>query len=149
MQLILTQDVVNLGTAGELVTVRPGYGRNFLLPRRLAVLATANNVSRIEHEKRAIAVKQQKELKTAQDFAGKLEGTTVNVARQAGEGDKLFGSVTTRDIGEALEAAGYPVDHRKIDLPEPIKTLGLHEVAVKLGKGVSTTIKVWVVKSAG
>ena len=147
MQLILTQDVANLGTAGELVTVRPGYGRNFLLPRRLAVLATANNVSRIEHEKRSIAAKQHKELKTAEEFAGKLEGTTVNVARQSGEGDKLFGSVTTRDIGEALEAAGYPVDHRKIDLAEPIKTLGLHEVVVKLGKGVQATIKVWVVKS--
>ena len=149
MQLILTQDLSNLGTAGQLVTVRPGYGRNFLLPRRLAVLATAKNVSRIEHEKRSITAKQQKEHKVAEDFAHRLEGTTVNVARQSGEGDKLFGSVTTRDIGEALEASGYPVDHRKIDLVEPIKTLGLHEVAVKLGKGIQATIKVWVVKSAG
>jgi large subunit ribosomal protein L9 len=146
MQVILTQDVSNLGAAGELVSVRDGYGRNFLLPRKLAVLATAKNVSRIEHEKRSIAARTAKEWKTAQEFAGKLEGTTVNVARQSGDGDKLFGSVTARDVGEALTAAGYPVDHRKIDLAEPIKSLGLHEVVVKLGNGIQATIKVWVVK---
>lgn len=146
MQVILIQDVPNLGTAGQLVTVRPGYGRNYLLPRKIAVVATERNVSRIEHETRAIQSRLAKEIKGAQDFATKLEGTTVNISRQAGEGDKLFGSVTSRDVGEALTAAGYPVDHRKIELDDPIKSLGLHEVSVKLAKDIKATIKVWVVK---
>ena len=148
MDIILTQDVANLGTAGALVKVRDGYGRNYLLPRKLAVLATAKNKTRIEHETRLIQARTAKEFKGAQDFAAKLEGTTVNVGRQAGEEGKLFGSVNARDIGEALTAAGYPVDHRKIELEEPIKALGLHEVGVKLAKDIRATIKVWVVKTA-
>jgi large subunit ribosomal protein L9 len=146
MQVILKEDVPHLGHSGELVSVKPGFGRNYLIPRGLAVAATDKNVARMDHEKRVIAAKTAKELKDAQAFGSRLEGTTVNIARQSGEGDKLFGSVTARDVGEALSAAGYPVDHRKIELPEPIRALGLHEITVRLSREVASKIKVWVVK---
>jgi large subunit ribosomal protein L9 len=146
MQVILREDVDNLGRAGELVSVKPGYGRNFLIPKGLAVLATAKNVARVEHEKRIIAARAAKHLKDAEQVAARLESTTVNIARSTGEEDRLFGSVSTRDIAEALAEAGVPVDHRKIHLADAIKTLGMHEVPVKLATDVVARVKVWVVK---
>ena len=146
MQVILTEDVTNLGRSGELVNVKPGYGRNYLIPRGLAVLATPKNVARLEHEKRVIQTRAAKQVKTAQDLAGRIEGAQVNIARVVGEEDKLFGSVTGRDVADALAEQGIQVDHRKIHVAEPIKTLGMHEVPVKLASDVSATIKVWVVK---
>jgi large subunit ribosomal protein L9 len=146
MQVILRDDLDNLGKSGEVVNVKTGYARNYLLPRGLAVKATATDVSRVEHEKRVIAARTTKLAKEAQAEAEALSQVSVSIARAVGEEDKLYGSVTSRDIAEALQAQGVKVDSKKLHLEEPIKTLGLTEVQVKLGRGVTATIKVWVVK---
>jgi large subunit ribosomal protein L9 len=149
MQLILKEDQDNLGKSGEVVNVRPGYGRNYLLPRGLAVLATAGDISRVEHEKKVIAARTAKLSKEAQAEADRLSQVTVSIARAVGDEDKLFGSVTSRDIAEALQQQGVTVDSKKLVLEEPIRALGLTEVSVKLGRGVQAKIKVWVVKKEG
>lgn len=146
MQLILKEDMDNLGKSGEVVNVREGYGRNYLLPRGLAVPATAGDIARVEHEKKVIAARTAKLAKEAQAEADRMSQVTVSIARAVGEEDKLFGSVTSRDIAEALQEKGVTVDAKKILLDEPIKALGMTEVGVKLGRGVQATIKVWVVK---
>ena len=145
MQLILTKDVDNLGKAGDLVSVKPGYGRNYLLPQGLAVTATSRNVRRIEHERRIISAQVAKERGAAQDIAGRLNGMTLQFERLVGEDDKLFGSVTSRDVADQLEKAGVTVDHRKIRLDEPIRALGKYEVEIKVHSDVSATLKFWVV----
>jgi len=146
MQVILRDDMDNLGKSGEVVNVRPGYARNYLLPRGLAIKATATDVARVEHEKRVITARTAKLAKEAQAEADKLSKVSVSIARAVGEEDKLYGSVTSRDIAEALHAQGVNIDAKKIVLDEPLKALGLAEVVVKLGRGVNATIKVWVVK---
>ena len=146
MQVILRDDMDNLGKSGEVVNVKPGYARNYLLPRGLAVKATASDVARVEHDKRVIAARTAKLAKEAQAEADKLSQVSVSIARAVGEEDKLYGSVTTRDIAEALREQGVVVDSKKIHLDEPIKALGMVEIPVKLGRGVAATIKVWVVK---
>jgi large subunit ribosomal protein L9 len=145
MQIILTQDVANLGKAGELVAVKPGYGRNYLIPRGYAVSATANNVNRLEHERKVIERRVAKEKATAQSIADRLNGMTLQFERQVGEEDKLFGSVSNRDIAEQLKKAGIDLDHRKIELEHPVKALGKYEVIVRLGAGVIANLKYWVV----
>jgi len=146
MRVILRESLENLGKAGEVVTVRPGYGRNYLLPKGLAVPATEKDEARLQHEKRVIATRVAKLAKQMQSEAERLSEVSVSLARAVGEENKLYGSVTNRDIAEALVEQGFRVDARKILLAEPIKTLGLSEVEVKLGHEVSATIKVWVVK---
>lgn len=145
MKVILREDVSNLGKSGDVVTVRDGYGRNFLLPQGLAVLATERNVKQIEHQRKIIAARNAKLARDAQATADRLAAVEVVIPRHAGEADKLFGAVTTRDIEEALKAMGLTVDRRKIHLPDPIKALGDYSVDVKLGHGVSTKIKVRVI----
>jgi large subunit ribosomal protein L9 len=145
MQVILKEDVHNLGKAGELVKVKPGYGRNFLIPQGKAVVATASNVKQIEHEKKLISAKQAQLGKDAQAMADKLATVEVQIERQAGEEDKLFGSVTSRDIAEALKDKGVTIDHRKVHMAEPIKTIGYHTIEIRLGTGVTGKIKVVVV----
>jgi large subunit ribosomal protein L9 len=145
MQVILKEDVHNLGKAGELVKVKPGFGRNYLIPQGKAVVATATNVKQIEHEKKLIAAKQVQLGKDAQAMADKLGSVEVQIERQVGEEDKLFGSVTSRDIEEALKDKGVTIDHRKVHMPEPIKTIGYHTVEIKLGNGITGKIKVVVV----
>jgi large subunit ribosomal protein L9 len=146
MQVILRDDMDNLGKSGEVVNVKPGYARNFLLPRGHAIKATASDVKRVEHEKRVIAARTAKLSKEAQGEADRLSQVSVSIARAVGEEDKLYGSVTSRDIADALGEQGVKVDSKKLVLEEPIKTLGLTEVGVKLGRGVTAKIKVWVVK---
>ena len=146
MQIILKEDLDNLGKSGEVVNVKEGYGRNYLLPRGLAVVATADDVARVAHEKRVIAARAAKLSKETQAEADRLGQVTVSIARTVGEEDKLFGSVTSRDIAEALAEQKIVIDAKKLHLEEPIKTLGLTEVQVKLGHGISAKIKVWVVK---
>src|SRR3954469_374570 len=146
MQVILRDDMDNLGKSGEVVNVKEGYARNFLLPRGHAIKATETDVARVEHEKRVIAARTAKLAKEAQSEADALSQVSVSIARAVGEEDKLYGSVTSRDIAEALAAQGVKVDSKKLHLEEPIKTLGMTEVQVKLGRGVNATIKVWVVK---
>jgi large subunit ribosomal protein L9 len=146
MQVILRDDMDNLGKSGEVVNVKSGYARNFLLPRGHAILATAGDIKRVEHEKRVIAARTAKLAKEAQGEADKLSQVSVSIARAVGEEDKLYGSVTSRDIAEALASQGVKIDSKKIHLEEPIKALGLTEVQIKLGRGVNATVKVWVVK---
>ena len=146
MRVILREDVDNLGQAGEIVNVRPGYGRNFLFPRGLALLASEKDVARVEHEKRLIAAKNAKLQQELSAISSALEKVSVSIAQATGEGDRLYGSVTSRDIADALEKQGHKIDSKKIDLPEPIKALGMTEVGIKLGRGVTAKVKVWVVK---
>ena len=132
MKLILREDVPNLGRGGEVVEVKPGYGRNFLLPRGLAVAATPRNVRELEHQKQVAAAKAAKMKASAEAVAKRLADTPVTLKRKVGEQDKLYGSVTAMDIAEALATRGLSVDRRSIDLVEPIKTTGDFEVPVKL-----------------
>jgi large subunit ribosomal protein L9 len=146
MQVILREDRENLGKSGDVVTVKPGFGRNYLLPKGLALLATAQDVARVAHEKRVIAARNAKLMKDTQATADRLNQVAVSIPVTVGEEDRLYGSVTTRDIADALHAKGVELDAKKLVLEEPIKSLGLSEVVVKLGQGVSAKIKVWVVK---
>ena len=144
MKLILREDVVNLGKGGDLVEVKPGYGRNFLLPRGLAVAANPKNVRELEHQKKVAEAKAAKLRASAEAVAKRLAETPVTLKRKVGEQDKLYGSVTALDIVEALGARGMQLDRRIIDLPEPIKTVGDHEVPVKLHRDVVGKVKVKV-----
>jgi len=146
MQVILREDMDNLGKSGEVVTVKPGFGRNYLIPQGLAVLATAQDVARVAHEKRVITARNAKLMKDVQAAADCLNQVSVSIPVQVGEEDKLYGSVTSRDIADALKEKGVTIDVKTLALDEPLKTLGLAEVPVKLGRGVTATIKVWVVK---
>jgi len=145
MQIILTQDVENLGKAGELVSVRPGYGRNYLVPRGMAVSATVRNKNRLDHEKSLIEKRVAKERATATELAAKLNVMTLQFERNVGEDEKLFGSVTNRDITDQLKRAGVDIDHRWVALDQPVKALGKYEVPVRLAAGVTATLKFWVV----
>lgn len=144
INVILQQDVSNLGKTGEVVRVRPGYARNYLLPNQLAAPATTTNVNRLEHEKRQAGARNAKAKAAAQEIATKIAATPIALARKAGDEGKLFGSVTTKEIEAALAEKGVTVDRRKIQLPEPIKTTGTFELPVKLGYDVNATIKVEV-----
>ncbi len=146
MRVILRENLDNLGKAGEVVSVRSGYGRNYLLPSGLAVPATEKDEARLQHDQRVIAARVAKLAKQMQSEADRLSQVSVSLARAVGDEDKLYGSVTNRDIAEALAEQGIKLDARKIQLDEPIKALGMSEVAVKLGHDVTAKLKVWVVK---
>jgi large subunit ribosomal protein L9 len=145
INVVLTEELANLGKLGELVRVRPGYARNYLIPRGLAIGATAENVRRIEHEQRVAASKSAKAKAEATELATKLGAVKITIERPVGEGDRLYGSVTSRDIEEALAAQGFVIDRRRI-ASEPIKSLGAHSVTIRLGTAISATITVNVVK---
>jgi large subunit ribosomal protein L9 len=148
VQVILKQDVDKLGSAGELVRVRPGFARNFLLPRGLAAVATGANIKQIEHERRIAVAAAEKRRKVALGTAAQVEGLRIEIAMQVGEGDRLFGSVTSRDVVQALLSRGIEVDRKKLILPDAIKSVGEYEVTVKLGHDVNTTFKLAVVAKA-
>ena len=145
IQIILKEDVANLGRSGELVAVKPGYGRNYLIPQGLAIIATQKNIARLDHEKKVIELRTAKHRKDAEGLKARLDKVTLQIERQTGEGDKLFGSVTSRDVEEALKAQGVPIDKKKIVLAEPIRALGQYTVDIKLGPDVTGQVKVWVV----
>ena len=145
IQVVLQQDVDKVGKSGELVRVRPGFARNYLLPRELAVRATTAAMHRIEHEKAVALAKAEKAKKEALDVAGKLGGLSIKLERKAGEDGKLFGSVTAKDIEGAVKAQGLAVARTRIVLPEPIKSTGTFDVPVKLVSDVAATLKVEVV----
>jgi large subunit ribosomal protein L9 len=147
MKVILQEDVANLGTTGQVVEVADGYGRNFLLPRSLAVLADERNTRRTEHVKRLAAARQTKVLASARELAGKITGTAVTIKRQAGAEDKIFGSVTNQDVQEALASQGVEVDRRNIVLAEPIRNIGVFQVAVRVHKSVEASVKVYVIRA--
>jgi large subunit ribosomal protein L9 len=148
MKLILREDVYNLGKSGEVVSVKDGYARNYLLPRRLAMLASNANMQHLEHERKVIEHAQAKLKGGAAEQAKKLENVAVKIARKVGEQDKLYGSVTALDIAENLAAQGHKVDRRHIHLPEPIRALGNFEVELRLHREVTAKLKVEVVAQA-
>jgi large subunit ribosomal protein L9 len=146
MKLVLLEDVDKLGKRGSVVSVKDGYGRNFLIPRKLAMPATEGNLKQIELEAKKYKVKEAKEETDAQSMKGDLEKLSLTIPMKAGEADVLFGSVTSADIASALEKEGYNIDKRKIDIGEPIKRLGVYHVPIKLFRTVTAEVKVWVVK---
>ena len=146
MEVILREDIEKLGSRGDVVKVAPGYARNFLLPKRLAVAATESNKKIVEQERQAHLRKEAKEVGEATQLAQIMTGATVRIAQKAGENDQLFGSVTSKDIAEALTAQNYNIDRRKIQLDEPIRQLGEFKVPVKLHKDVTVEITVVVAR---
>lgn len=144
MEVILREEVENLGHRGQVVKVADGYARNFLLPRRLAVIATEANKKIVEQERQAALRREAKEKSSAEELAAMLNDVVLTTSQKAGEQDVLFGSVTAADIAGLLEKQGYNIDRRKIVLDAPIKTLGEHSVQVKLHREVSATVKVVV-----
>lgn len=144
MKVILREDVHNLGKAGEVVEIKRGYGRNYLVPRKKAVLATEASLRHVEHEKQVALARKAKQKAAAGDLASKLEGAKLTIVRRVGEQDKLYGSVTALDIAEALAAQGIALDRRAIHLPEPIKALGEFEVEVRLHAEVPAKVKITV-----
>ena len=146
MEVILREDIEKLGNRGEVVKVADGYARNFLLPKRLAVVANESNKKIVEQERHAHVRKEAKLVDEAQDLSKLLTGVSVTIAQKAGEADQLFGSVTSKDIAEALALQNFTIDRRKIQLEEPIKQLGEFKVPVKLHKDVTAEITVLAVK---
>ncbi len=148
MEVILKEDVSKLGHRGDVVKVADGYGRNYLLPRKLAIEATAANRAVIEQMRAAALRRSAREKGEAEELAKQFDGLTVQFTRKAGEKDHLFGSVTSGDISEALEKKGFNVDRRKIMLNEPLKTVGEFTVSVRLHRDVATSVKVIIEKEA-
>lgn len=148
MEVILKEDVAKLGSRGDVVKVAEGYGRNYLLPRKLAIQASAGNRAVIEQMKAASVRRSAKERTQAEELAKQFEGLSLAFQRRSGEQDQLFGSVTSGDIAEALEKKGFNVDRRKVQVHEPLKTLGEFTIPVKLHKDVTTHVKVVIEKEA-
>jgi large subunit ribosomal protein L9 len=146
MEVILKEDVPKLGHRGDVVKVATGYGRNYLLPKKLAIEASEGNKKVIEQMKASAVRKAQKDKADAEALAKQFEGVSVTITRRAGEHDQLFGSVTTSDIAAELEKKGFTVDRRKLELDQPIKTVGEYSVPIRLFREVSATIKVVVAK---
>jgi large subunit ribosomal protein L9 len=147
MKVILREDVQGVGNIGDVLEVARGYARNYLLPRNKAVEATGRNLKAVDHAKRVITEKAKKEKAEVEEYAKKVSATAVTITAQVGKDDKLFGSVTTKDIAEALAAKGIEVDKRKIHLDHPIKELGTTSVSVKLHSQVTATVSVTVAKA--
>jgi large subunit ribosomal protein L9 len=146
MEVILREEIEKLGRRGDVVKVASGYARNYLLPKRLAVAATDSNKKIVEQEKQAYLRRESKEIGDASDLAKMMASVEVTIAQKAGDNDQLFGSVTAQDITAALERAGYTIDRRKVNLEEPIKSLGDYKVTVKLHREVSVELPVHVIK---
>ena len=145
IQVILSEDVLHLGHVGDVVNVKDGYGRNYLFPRGYAIPASSRNLAVLEHQKAVMAKKRQKLAKGAVELGKKLNETSITLARRVGEDDKLFGSVTSRDIVDALAREGFKVDKRLVHLTNPIKAIGVYQVDVKLHAEVNAKVKVYVV----
>ncbi|MGE5569850.1 MAG: 50S ribosomal protein L9 [Rhodospirillales bacterium] len=148
MEVILREDIEKLGSRGQIVKVADGYARNFLLPRRLAVVATEANKKIVEQERQAHLRREAKEKAAAEELAKMMAGTVLTIAQKAGEQEQLFGSVTAKDISEALAQQGYQVDRRKVHLEDPIKQLGEFKVPIRLHREVTVEITVQVVPEA-
>jgi len=147
MKVILTKDIEGLGKVGEVVKVKDGHGRNFLIPKGLAKVAISSNLKVIEEEKKKLLRLKEKEKEKARELAEKISKVSCTISAQAGQDDKLFGTVTTEAIAKVCEGEGIKIDKRDIRLDEPIKKLGVYQAAVKVHPGVTATLKVWVVKA--
>jgi len=148
MDVILREDIDNVGSRGQVVNVAPGYARNFLLPKKKAVAATESNKKIVEQERQSHLRKEAKQKNEAEDLGKLLGGTTITIAQKAGENDQLFGSVTVKDVADALEKQHFTIDRRKIQLDEPIKQLGEHKLNVRLHKDVTVEVTVNVVRNS-
>jgi len=148
MQIILQEDIDKLGHRGDIVTVKPGYARNFLLPRKLAIEATSGNMKAVERIRASLAKKTATELDAAQKQAALLNGVGVRFTRKTGENDQLFGSVTTADIADSLAAQGFKIDKRQVQLKEPIRALGEYPITIKVFRDVTAEVKAQVDKEA-
>jgi large subunit ribosomal protein L9 len=148
MQIILQEDIDKLGHRGDVVTVKPGYARNYLLPRKLAVQATEGNLKAIERIRGSLAKKTATELEAAQKQAELLNVVALKFTRKTGDNDQMFGSVTTADIAEGLAAQGFKIDKRQVQLAEPIKIIGESQVTIKVFRDVTAQIKVTVEKES-
>ena len=148
MEVILREDVDRLGKRGERLRVADGYARNFLIPRRLALPATEANMRSFQEEGKTRIVRDRKMHREAETVAAKLKGVSITVAAQAGDEDRLYGSVTSADVADLLAKQGFDIDKRKIQLEEPIKALGVYTVPIKVAAGVEASVKLWVVKEA-
>ena len=146
MEVILREDITNLGSRGQVVKVAAGYARNFLIPKKLAVTATESNKKIVEQERQAHLRKEAKLQGEAQELAKLVNGVSITISQKSGENDQLFGSVTSKDVADALVAKGFTIDRRKIQLDEPIKSLGEFKVPVKLHKDVTAEVTVVVAK---
>ena len=146
MKVILQKDITNVGDAGDIKEVSPGFARNFLLPKKLAIIASESSAKVIAHQKKIQAIKKENRKKDMTEIAKKIESSSFTVKVKVGENDKLFGSVTSLDIANALKTEGIEIDKRKIDMPEQIKALGSYQVKVKLAEGVTSTVKLAVEK---
>jgi large subunit ribosomal protein L9 len=149
MEVILREHVDNLGRRGEIVKVADGYARNYLLPRKLALPATDSNKKHVERERKKLEAREAEEKGQAEAIASRLVSIDIVIARRVGETDQLYGSVTSADIAEFLKDKGFEIDRRKIILPEPLKTVGDHDVPLKLHREVTVPLKVRVVKEGG
>ena len=149
MEVILREDIERLGSRGQVVKVADGYARNFLLPKRLAVAATDANRKIVEQERHAHVRREAKQKSEAEDLSKLLTGVTVTIAQKAGENDQLFGSVTSKDVADALAQQNFTIDRRKVLLDEPIKQLGEFKVSVRLHRDVTAEVNVQVVKEDG
>ncbi len=146
MKVILRQNYESLGQVGDIVDVKEGFGRNFLIPRKIAYTALKGNIQALEEEKKNLDKKKKQEILSAEKLASELEKVSVSIPVQVGEEDKIFGSVTTQMIADSLKEKGYEIDKRKIEIEEPIKSLGIYGISIKLHPNVTTNIKVWVVR---
>jgi large subunit ribosomal protein L9 len=146
MKIILKQDEPKLGSAGDVVTVKDGYARNYLIPRGIAVVADKSNLNILQQDLNALELKKNKDKRIAEKFADKLASASITAKVKAGEEDKIFGSVTTQDIAELLKEKGFDIDRKKIELAEPIKELGVFQIPLRLHQDVEAKIKLWVIK---
>ncbi|HXL22414.1 MAG TPA: 50S ribosomal protein L9 [Candidatus Dormibacteraeota bacterium] len=148
MQIILQEDIDKLGNRGDVVTVKPGYARNFLLPRKLAIEATSGNMKALERIRNSLSKKTATEMDAAQKQAELLNGVSIKFTRKTGENDHLFGSVTSADVAEGLAAQGFKIDKRQVQLTEPIKALGGYPVTIKVFRDITASVNVHVGKEA-
>lgn len=146
MKVILRKNFEQLGKIGDVVDVKDGYARNFLIPRHIAYPAYKGNIRALEEEKKQMAKKQAKELEDAQKLCAELEKVSVTIPVKVGEEDKIFGTVTTQMIADSLKEKGYDIDKRKIEIAEQIKSLGIYSVNIKLNSDITATVKTWVVR---
>jgi large subunit ribosomal protein L9 len=146
MKIILMESVPKVGKAGEVLEVKDGFGRNYLIPKKLAITATKKNLDQLEHHRKIISAKESRRMKDAQAFKDRIEALSITIPCKVGESDKLFGSVTAMDIAQALRAKEVEIDKRWIKLEEPLKVLGVYTVPVHLEKDIEASLKVWLVK---
>jgi len=146
VRVLLREDLEHLGRRGDVVKVAPGYARNYLLPKRLAVSVTPGNMKRIDQEQRSLKVRHDREKRTAEDLARRIAEVSCTIVKKVGENDILYGAVTTQEIGQVLEKEGIELDRRRILMDEPIKALGVYTVPIRVHPEVTADLKVWVVR---